>query len=144
MKIKNLVMAAFAAVFFLTSCGLPVERQVEILTTGEWKLTYAEGIDVKSAESDSYTINFKADENSVFGKGDCNRYFARYMIEEGTTEIDIESLAMTRMACPNGQDEDKFIQIFDEVEEFYCVAAELTLVDEDNEIVAIFNPITIK
>lgn len=127
------LIAILALSLTMTSCcGCRVNnaKQKKMLIVSQW-------IKVgQSVDSDSYTLNFDATKGEIYGRGVCNNYFGAYKTE-GDTGIDIEPRGMTRMACPGDNEEQVFIDMLGEADEFHIDTDKLILLD-DGVVIATF------
>ncbi len=109
MSIVKLGVVALSLLF--VSCGVAKSTSQNVsLGSTEWKMAELNGERVISAE-DSYILNF-GDESSLSAKGECNMINGRYSwAKDGS--ISIETLASTRMMCPNIDREALFVEVLD-------------------------------
>lgn len=131
----KLVTVLALSLTMVSCCGCKVNnaKQKKMLTASQWILVG------QDADSDSYTLNFDAAKGEIYGRGACNNYFGGYKTE-GKNEIDLEPRGMTRMACPGDNEEQKFIDMLNEADEFHIDKDKLVLLD-DGTVVATFTAI---
>lgn len=67
------------------------------------------------AEGDSFTLSLTT-ENTLTGKGDCNRLMGGYKSDNANGTISFGNVASTRMFCPNQANEDKFLKLLGEID----------------------------
>ncbi len=122
------ILAAAALLAAMTACGgaqkgLPLDG-----TT--WKLAKMEQIPsaVITAETDAFTLQFNAADTLVSGRTNCNSFFGKYEVKG--RELDFENLGMTRMACPEMEYEQVFVEMLDEVNHYEINGSELKFYDE--------------
>ena len=123
------VLAAAVLLLGLTACccrqtSLPLEE-----TT--WKLSKMESIPASAitAEEDAFTLMFNAADTLVAGRTNCNRFFGPYILKGQSLKFG--DLGMTRMACPDLQYEEAFVQMLSKVNGFEIKGSELKLLDGD-------------
>lgn len=119
------ILAAVALLVAMTACGgaqnnKPLEGTV-------WKLSSMEGIPASAieGEGDAFTLLFNGEEMLVSGRTNCNRFFGSYNAADGA--LAFGDMGMTRMACPDMQYEDAFVEMLDKVDGFSIEGEELTL-----------------
>lgn len=119
------ILAAVALLVAMTACGgaqnnKPLEGTV-------WKLSSMEGIPASAieGEDDAFTLLFNGEEMLVSGRTNCNRFFGSYNAADGA--LAFGDMGMTRMACPDMQYEDAFVEMLDKVDGFSIEGEELTL-----------------
>lgn len=119
------ILAAVALLVAMTACGgaqnnKPLEGTV-------WKLSSMEGIPASAieGEDDAFTLLFNGEEMLVSGRTNCNRFFGSYNAADGA--LAFGDMGMTRMACPDMQYEDAFVEMLDKVDGFSIQGEELTL-----------------
>ncbi len=114
-------------------CNMVQKRYGKPLVGTQWQLVQFEGRDV--TPSDNYTIQF-ANDNTFSGIAECNRMLGRYIaFENGNMEI--SNIGLTRMACPNMEREQRFIEILESVTDYKMDGPMLMLIC-DGELRAIF------
>ncbi|MCM1151453.1 MAG: META domain-containing protein [Alistipes sp.] len=130
--------AAAALLAAMTACGgaandKPLEGTV-------WKLSAMEGIPASAigSEEDAFTLSFDGEEMMVAGRTNCNRFFSNYEAIDGT--LAFGDMGMTRMACPDMEFEDAFVQMLGRVDGFAIDGDRLTLFG-DGETLASFEAI---
>lgn len=119
------ILAAVALLVAMTACGgaqnnKPLEGTV-------WKLSSMEGIPASAieGEGDAFTLLFNGEEMLVSGRTNCNRFFGSYNAADGA--LAFGDMGMTRMACPDMQYEDAFVEMLGKVDGFSIEGEELTL-----------------
>ena len=108
---KGIFVAALALVAAV-ACGradLPLENT-------QWKLVELDG-DANPAFAEDDTFVFSLDGKSITGVGACNRFFGGYELSQ-PNGFELGMMGMTRMACPNMELEDAFVQMLDEVDAY--------------------------
>ena len=110
MKIKTIIIVSIMAAFLFSGCNSTKELNDESATQnnddlnnlfeGKWILISINDFEVDSGkfENGSPTIEFKIENNKVFGYSGCNNYQGNYSFED-TENIFISQLVSTRMAC---------------------------------------------
>jgi len=99
-------MAVFAA--GCCNCRSYQKKTQRPLEGTEWQLVQLYGEKV-IAEEDSFTLLFLPEEGRIAGKGACNRLMGPYQLGDRRA-LTIGPLAMTRMACPGMDREQRFAQ----------------------------------
>lgn len=129
-------LAAVVLLGGLAACGGRNDLPLEGTT---WQLASMEGIPSEAIDrnTDAFTLVFDAEQQMVYGRTNCNRFFGSYRIEE--RELEFGDLGMTRMACPEMEYEDAFVRMLDEVEGYRIHGEELTLFDDERTL-ATFRP----
>lgn len=129
------MFAAAVLLFAMTACG--GAHHDKPLEGTAWKLSSMTGIPSSAidAEADNFTMQFNAADTLVAGRTNCNRFFGKYELDGDKLHFD--NMGMTRMACPDMQYEDAFVQMLDEVDHYAIKGAELTLYD-DHQTLAVF------
>lgn len=129
-------LAAVVLLGGLAACGGRNDLPLEGTT---WQLASMEEIPSEAIDpkTDAFTLVFDAEQQMVYGRTNCNRFFGSYRIEE--RELEFGDLGMTRMACPDMEYEDAFVRMLDEVDGYGIRGEELTLYD-DGKPLATFRP----
>ena len=126
------ILAAAALLVAMTACGGAQNNRS--LEGTVWKLASMEGIPASAIESedDAFTLLFNGEEMLVSGRTDCNRFFGSYNVADGALEFG--DMGMTRMACPDMQFEDAFVQMLGKVDGFSIEGEELTLFGQQQKL----------
>lgn len=129
-----------AAVLFAAMTACDGVRNDKPLEGTVWKLTSMEGIPAAAIDSevDAFTLMFDGEEMMAAGRTNCNRFFCNYEAIDGT--LAFGEMGMTRMACPDMEFEDAFVQMLGEVDSFSIDGGELTLFS-DGQTLASFESI---
>lgn len=138
MKIaKTLIIATLAVMATACcKCDLFQKRYGKPLVGTQWQLAQIEGRDV--TPTDNYTIVF-ANDNTLSGIADCNRLTGRYAADiEG--DMMISDIGMTRMLCPNDDQERRFVEILGSTTDFKMDGPMLMLIS-DGELRAVFQAV---
>ena len=100
--------------------------QNESVLEDVWELTEMDGEAVDDLFPDKHpTIEFKMKENQVVGFAGCNQYRGQFILEK--EYIKVVGVIATKMACPVLDEEDEFLAILQEVEEYIIAGKELSL-----------------
>ncbi|MFO1399536.1 MAG: META domain-containing protein [Burkholderiales bacterium] len=97
--------------------------------TWQWqRIDYPDGRSVPAAKPESYTIRFEGG-GRYFLQADCNRGGGAYEVAGGTMRMG--PAALTRMACPQGSQDNAFVSALARAGGYAIVNGELrlTLVD---------------
>lgn len=131
------IFAAATLLFAMTACGGSSQKNLPLEGT-TWKLARMESIPstAVAAEEDAFTLEFNAADTLVAGRTNCNRFFGKYTLSG--KNLKMGPLGMTRMACPDMQYEDSFVQMLDEVDGYEIKGSELKLLDGE-QVVAEFH-----
>lgn len=115
-------------------CRSYQKRTRRPLVGTEWQLIQLGGRTIRSAEG-SFTVTFLAEGNRLAGIGACNRLSATYSADESRA-LHIGPVAATRMACPEGSDEEAFVEAL-EATTHYDMDGPLLLLLADGELRAV-------
>lgn len=97
--------------------------------TWQWqRIDYPDGRSVRPVKPDSYTVRFEAG-GRYFLQADCNRGGGAYDVTGGTMRMG--PAALTRMACPQGSQDNAFVSALARASGYAIANGELrlTLVD---------------
>ena len=132
------LLFAVAFVMGLTSCCGGSEQGLALQEGQMWKLSNMEGISAEAVEAnaDFFTLSFNAEEQAVNGRTNCNTFFGKFVDESG--KLSFDEMGMTRMACPNMELEDAFMQMLASVDAYKVENAELSLLSK-GAVVATFH-----
>lgn len=138
MKLPKIVtVAAFCiAATGCCKCDLFQKKYGKPLVGTQWQLVQIEGRDI--TPSDNYTIKFASD-NTMSGIADCNRLMAKYTATEKGS-MAISNVGSTRMACPDMEQEQRFISVLESTTNYKMDGPMLILIS-DGEMRAIFQAI---
>lgn len=122
---KKILFAAAAALVALTACN--GARKTVALEGTQWKLEQMEGIPAEAItrEADFFTLTFNAADTMVNGRTNCNRFFGRYALNGN--ELEFDNMGMTRMACPEMEYENAFVEMLNGVDGYAIEGETLTL-----------------
>lgn len=136
-------MKPILAALLLTLTACCCTQHDKPLEGTTWKLTSLEGIPATAidAEEDAFTLRFDAEETMLAGRTDCNRFFGSYKVEDDT--LTLGEMGMTRMACPDMEHENAFMQMLERVTAYAIEGDRLTLLAGD-EPLAEFKAIELK
>ena len=92
-----------------------------------WTLLSLEGQDVQRPQNTQTAfVRFEEGKTRVHGFTGCNRFFGRY--EEGDQQsLKLSDLGSTRMACPNMDQENQFMDVLSRVDRYRIAGKMLTL-----------------
>lgn len=92
----------------------------------KWELTEMDGEAVEDLFPQSHpTIEFKVKENQVAGFAGCNQYHGQLILDE--SYLKIVGVAATKKACPLLDEEEEFLAILQEVDQYQLSGKELSL-----------------
>ena len=130
------IFAAATLLAVMTACGGSQTKNVPLEGT-TWKLAKMEQIPAAAidGEEDFFTLQFNAADTLVAGRTNCNRFFGRYDLNGRTLKF--ENMAMTRMACPEMEYEEAFVQMLNGVDAYEIKGEALKLLDGE-QVVAEF------
>ena len=93
--------------------------------TWQWqRIQYPDGRSVPATKPDSYTIKFEAG-GRYFLQADCNRGGGAYEVAGGTMKMG--PAALTRIACPQGSQDNAFVSALARAGAYAIADGELTL-----------------
>lgn len=127
------ILAAFALLAAMTACGGADNKPLDGTV---WKLASMEGIPASAidSEDDAFTLVFNGEETMVAGRTNCNRFFGSYNAADGA--LSFGEMGMTRMACPDMEFEDAFVQMLGKVDGFSIAGDVLTLFGDGQTLAA--------
>lgn len=105
------------------------------LTGTTWQLVQLDGRSLQPAEG-RYTLTLSADEGRISGTGGCNRLAGPFETDKNRT-LKFGPLITTRMACPDLEQEQRFLQALASTTH-YDMDGPLLLLLSDGEIRAVF------
>lgn len=122
------IFAAAALLLAMTACG--GSHETTRLEDTTWKLSSMNGIPQSAigSEADAFTISFSKTDTLVSGRTNCNRFFGKYDVKGD--KLGMKNMGITRMACPDMQYEDAFVQMLDRVNRYEIRNRELTLYND--------------
>ena len=117
--------AAAALLMMMAACGSAGQDKKLEGTT--WKLAKMEAIPAAAVgkEADFFTLEFNAADTMVAGRTNCNRFFGRYALNGN--ELEFDNMGMTRMACPEMEYENAFMEMLNGVDGYAIECETLTL-----------------
>ncbi|MDE6445891.1 MAG: META domain-containing protein [Alistipes sp.] len=135
------MLAAVALLGAMTACG--GAQNDKPLTETTWKLVATEGIPAEAiaAEDDAFTLVFSGEDMSAAGRTNCNLFFGNYEAIDGT--LAFGEMGVTRMACPDMEYEQAFLDMLGRVDGFSIDGDELTLFG-DGETLATFEAVELE
>lgn len=99
----------------------------ESITEKYWKLVELNGKPVVKDDNfgrEAHLI-LKAENNKFNGSAGCNTFFGSYQLNEASLQIKFSQVASTRMACPDMETENQFINVLNTVDN-YTISADGT------------------
>lgn len=136
-KITGILMIVGAVLAFASCCHCTrIGGSGGSLIDSSWQLMQIEGRMV-NPDGDSFTLNFAAD-NTVSGKGDCNRLSGTYQSDKDTGKLTFGPMASTRMMCPNQAQEDVFVRLVNTIDS-YKIEKNLLLLFSNGELKMVFD-----
>lgn len=135
-------MKTFLAMMMLLAGMCACGTSTVTLDDTMWKLTEMEGIpaDTIHLEEDTFVIGFTGLDKTFYGRTNCNRFFGSYE-QLSESVLRFNNVGVTRMACPNMEYEDLFLQMINKVSAYRLTEDQLQLL-ADGKIVAVFAPYT--
>ncbi len=133
---NKLIKFLFLGLFMLTivsccACRVSGSKQATMLLNTKWQVDEMYADELTHTMSDSYTLIFDTKKGSVFGRGDSNRYFASYTMENKNS-IKFSAFGSTKMACEGQATETKFFSMLKSVNGFIINDGELMLLSDGN------------
>lgn len=114
------------------------KEQAEI-TNKYWKLITLNGNKVITDMNEAF-MTLHTEENRIHGNAGCNSFFGNYTLKDDN-QINFGQMGMTRMACPEMQTEDEFMQALDKAAFYALTENELTLQDSTHAALAKFQSV---
>jgi copper homeostasis protein (lipoprotein) len=108
------------------------------LTNTYWRLVELDGMTVEVADGQREPhIQLRSDGSQVGGSGGCNRLSGRYQLDG--TRLRFGPLATTRMACPEGMDQERaLLTALDDAVAYLVTGETLQIWGEDGDVSATF------
>ncbi len=135
-------MLAVAAFIFggCCKCKSYQKKYGRSLVGTEWQLVQLEGQTV-TPEKDTFIIKFGND-GSLTGVGACNRLMATYTTTEAGA-MSVSRVGSTMMACPNMEQEYKFVKMLSQVTHYQMDGPMMMLLD-NGAVVAVLQALPAK
>ncbi len=86
---------------------------------GAWEVTTINGIKIADEELPSLVIDIQ--EERISGFAGCNRMFGTVILDNTAYGISFDQIGTTRMACPNMETEQNFVEALNLVKGFYLI-----------------------
>ena len=109
------------------------------LTETRWQLVQLDGRNVRS-EAGAFTLTLSAAEGRISGTGACNRLSGNYATDEKRA-LKIGPVVSTRMACPEAEQEQKFLGAL-EATTHYDMDGPMLMLLCDGELRAVLQAVT--
>lgn len=128
---KLLHLLPFILVILWLGAGCTVQKndlasEVESIKDAYWSLISLEGQDVQRPQNTNTAyIRFEEKDNDVYGFTGCNKFFGKY--EANDKNVVLSELGTTRMACPDMEQENKFMEVLGRVDSYRLSSNMLTL-----------------
>ena len=116
-----------------------LKKEQPQITNKYWKLITLNGNKVVTEMNEAF-MTLHTEESRIHGNAGCNSFFGNYTLE-GDNKINFEQMGITRMACPEMQTEDEFMQVLGKATFYVLTDNELTLQDADKNTVATFQSV---
>lgn len=139
-KLSIVALFATLSVILSSCCGCKAAKSSNpyTLTSNSWQLVELDQAKI-NAEGDSFTLTFDEAEGKIYGRGDCNSYFANYL-KEPVHKLKFDNSGSTRMFCPNQEREDKYMSVLNSVDSF-IIDGDMLLLSKSGEVKMIFKPL---
>lgn len=136
---KTILLSLIAiSLFTFSSCKKVVDS--EVLIANQWKLESLASVkDVNMPEADCFTLSFDTVENRIFGKANCNLYFADYKLGKDNT-ITINQPGATMMMCQDDNAEAKFLNMIEDIHSFRIVECNVEFLSKADVVLSVFAP----
>lgn len=129
---RRIIVAAMAAVVWLTSCQVAQKNVSLSMIEGEWNITEVNNSAVKTQPCPY--IGFDLQDNRVYGNSGCNGFMGSFNFEGKEGKIDLGQMASTLMACPDMELEQNVLQALGAVKGFSFIDNEhFILCDKDKK-----------
>ena len=136
---KSILLITILFSLITVSCGTNFEKDSNTFLVNEWKLSTLSTVDnVNMPEVDSYTLSFDTVENRVFGKANCNRYFASYTLDLENKTMKFSKPGSTMMMCQNDNAEAQFLGMLANVDSFRLNGDKVEILSSENDVLATF------
>ncbi len=126
--------AAFAVLVGCCNCRSYQRKNQRPLIGTTWQLIQLGG-EKYQPSSDHYTLTLHADEQLLSGVGDCNRLTGRYAEGENRA-LHFTQLASTRMLCPDGAKEARYLEALEKTTH-YDMDGPLLMLFSNGDLVAV-------
>lgn len=121
-KSGNLVTGEMADLYILKKQNMNANKDIAFTDT-KWKLVKLMGKEINDSEA---FISFSTEENKVFGHAGCNTFSGEYSVENGS-QISLDKVAVTMMACPDMTVENQFMEALNTTDNFSLQGNTMTL-----------------
>ncbi|RIJ34080.1 META domain-containing protein [Pontibacter oryzae] len=128
---KLLRLLSFLLVTLWLGSGCTVQNkdlagEVESIKDAYWSLVSLEGQDMQQPQNTKTAfIRFQERDDDVHGFTGCNKFFGKY--EANEKNLVLSELGTTRMACPDMEQENKFLEVLGRVDSYRLSDNILTL-----------------
>jgi heat shock protein HslJ len=135
-SLQRLLILGIAGLALVAS-PISAQRRARLLDT-DWRLTHLEGKAVTLAgKQRAPNLLFKSGDARVTGFTGCNRLSGTYRLNRA--EMTFSSLAVTKMACPEGMElESRFLKALEQVRTWKIIQTRLELSGAGGGVVAAF------
>lgn len=127
---KKIYLLSLLLAFFFTSCVISkpagFSEESNKISSTVWILQDEEG-DVLSFNNEAINMSFESGDGMmrVVGFSGCNRYFGNATLQPGI--IRFQDVASTKMACPEMETEDNYLNLLGRVDAYSLSNTELNL-----------------
>ncbi|EGV43803.1 META domain-containing protein [Bizionia argentinensis JUB59] len=121
-KSGNLVTGELADLYILKKQKMNSNKHIAFTDT-KWKLVQLMGKEINDSEA---FISFSTEESKVFGHAGCNTFSGKYAVENGS-QISLDKVAVTMMACPDMTVEKQFMEVLNTTDNFSLQGNTMTL-----------------
>ncbi|MCH8498834.1 MAG: META domain-containing protein [Marinobacter sp.] len=139
----GLMMAVLLLI--LSGCAMvPVTEETTIatLTNTYWKLVTMQGEPVVVSDNQREAHLILTDDLRIHGFSGCNRFMGEYRLQG--TQLEVQSLASTRMACVGDVTEGPFLQVLANTAAYWLSGDELRLLNTDGEVLGSFRAVYLR
>ncbi len=98
------------------TCRATGSKDLNLLSSNAWQVVQLNAKTLK-AQGDSYTISFDTESQQLRAMGGCNRIMGGYTMDEKGA-LSFDRLSSTRMACPDPELEQRFIDALNSTTKF--------------------------
>lgn len=136
------ILTLSTIIMFASGCGGETGGKPDVsLSETYWRLTSLNGAVVVSTERQREAhLVLKTEEQRVAGSGGCNRIMGGYKLEGQS--LSFTKMAGTMMACPNMDEEQRFLKTLGTVNGF-SISGETMQMSKDGDVILEFQAVAL-